>query len=128
MRRRRSAVGPRGTVSATGAGTITSPARAAPVVPSLRETCRMKALLVSLVALVITAVATPAMAYVVVVSTSVAVTNTADDAQVRTAVESAIKDVLGHAIAFTPTIVTLENVQMVGDRLYLMLLVADADG
>ena len=56
------------------------------------------------------------------------VTNTADETQVRNAVEAAIKDVLGHAIAFTPTVVTLENVQIVGDRLYLMLLIADADG
>jgi hypothetical protein len=36
--------------------------------------------------------------------------------------------VLAHAIAFNPTLVTLENVRVVGNRMYLLLLIADADG
>lgn len=43
------------------------------------------------------------------------VTNAADDAQLKTALESAVDDVLAHAIAFTPTVVTLENVRVLGE-------------
>ncbi len=88
----------------------------------------MKHLVAVLVALVITAVASPAMAYVVVVTTSIPLPNTADEAQIETALDSAINDVLAHAIAFTPTVVRLENLRVVANRVYLLLLIADADG
>jgi hypothetical protein len=88
----------------------------------------MKSLVASIVALVITTVASPAIAYVAIVTTSVAVTNVADEAQLKTALKSAVDDVLAHAIAFTPTVVTLENVRVLGNRMYLLLLIADADG
>ena len=87
-----------------------------------------KGLVASILALAITTVASPAMAYVLVVTTSVPVTDTADEGQLETALESAIKDVLGHAIGFTPTVVTLRNVRLVGNRLYVLLLIADAEG
>jgi len=35
---------------------------------------------------------------------------------------------LTNAIAFPPTVVTLQNARVVGDRMYLLLLIADADG
>ena len=55
-------------------------------------------------------------------------TDTADEGQLETALESAIEDVLGHAIGFTPTVVTLRNVRLVGNRLFVLLLIADAEG
>ena len=85
-------------------------------------------LVASIVALLITSFASPALGYVAVVTTSVSVTSADDEAQLRTALESAVDDVLAHAIAFTPTFVALENVRVVGDRIYLLLLIADADG
>jgi hypothetical protein len=88
----------------------------------------MRALIASLVAAVVTTAASPALAYVVVVTTSVPVTNVADEAQLEAAVKSAVDDVLEHAIAFTPTVVTLENVRVVGNQIYLLLLIADRDG
>jgi uncharacterized membrane protein YedE/YeeE len=88
----------------------------------------MKDLVVSIVALVIMMIASPAMAYVVVVATSIPLPNTADKAQIETALDSAVDDVLAHAIAFTPTVVRLENVRVVANRVYLLLLIADADG
>jgi hypothetical protein len=88
----------------------------------------MKGLIASIVALVITTVASPAIAYVAIVTTSVAVTSAADEAQLKTALESAVDDVLAHAIAFAPTVVTLEHVRVLGNRMYLLLLIADADG
>lgn len=88
----------------------------------------MKALLVAIVVLAMTAAASPARAYVVMVTTSVAVAGLADDAQLKTAVASAVEDVLAHAIGFTPTVVTLEAVRLVGDRMYLLMTIADAEG
>jgi hypothetical protein len=89
---------------------------------------RAPGLVASIVALAVLTVASPALAYVLVVTTSVPVTDTADEGQLQTALESAIEDVLGHAIGFTPTVVTLRNVRLVGNRLYVLLLIADAEG
>ena len=88
----------------------------------------MKALLAALVVLATTAAASPAMAYVVMVTTSVPAASLTDDVQLKTVVASAVEDVLAHAIGFTPTVVTLEAVRVVGDRVYLLMTIADADG
>ena len=87
-----------------------------------------RGLVASFAALVIVAVASPAFAYVVMVATSMPIPNTADDAEVESALDSAVKDVLAHAIAFSPTVVRVENVQVVANRVFLLLLIADADG
>jgi hypothetical protein len=73
-------------------------------------------------------IASPAMAYMAVIATSVAVANGADEAEVRAALDLAVKDVLRRAIAFSPTIVTLEKATLVGNRLYLVLFLTDEDG
>lgn len=88
----------------------------------------MRALLAAIVALVITVAASPAMAYVVMVTTSVPTASLTDEAQLKTAVAAAVDDVLAHAIGFTPTVVTLEGVRVVGDRMYLLMTIADAEG
>jgi len=36
--------------------------------------------------------------------------------------------VLEHAIAFLPTVVDVRDARRVGDRIYLLLLIADDDG
>ncbi len=41
---------------------------------------------------------------------------------------TAINDVLGHAIAFVPTLVDVRDARVVGDRIYILLLLADDDG
>jgi len=46
----------------------------------------------------------------------------------KAAVESAINDVLKHAIAFAPTMVTVQNARVAGDRIYILLLIADEEG
>jgi len=88
--------------------------------------------LIALVAgLAVVAPAQIAQAYVVAVTTTVAMPATSspqDTALLRAAVKSAIQDVLDHAIGFAPTVVTLEEVRVVGDRLYLVLLIADKEG
>jgi hypothetical protein len=75
-----------------------------------------------------TALASPATAYVVEVTTSIDVADVADKAQLRQAVESAIVDVLENAISFSPTAITVQNARVVGDRMYLLLLIVDAAG
>ncbi|PYN83350.1 MAG: hypothetical protein DMD96_02515 [Candidatus Rokuibacteriota bacterium] len=88
----------------------------------------MKSLLPAIIGLAIAVFADPAAAYVVEITTSIPVASAVDDAQFRDALHSAIDDVLHNAIAFTPTIVTLQNARVVGDRIYILLLIADGDG
>jgi hypothetical protein len=72
--------------------------------------------------------ASPASAYLAEITTSVAVTDTDDRAAVQQALMSAVDSVLKEAIAFTPTLVVLTNATVVGDRLYVRLLIADQEG
>ena len=88
----------------------------------------MKTLIAAAVALAATALASPAMAYVVEVTTTIDLTDIADKAQLRQAVEAAVGDVLANAISFSPTAVTVQNARVVGDRMYLLLLIVDAAG
>ena len=88
----------------------------------------MKSLLVVIIGLVLVGSAHPAAAYVVAITTSIPTASVADNAQLKDALESAIDDVLHHAIAFTPTVVTLQSARVVGDRIYIRLLIADGDG
>ena len=83
---------------------------------------------IAIIGLALTALATPAMAYVVEVTTSIDLTNVADKAQLRQAVQAAVEDVVTNAITFSPTVVQVQNARVVGDRMYLLLLIADADG
>jgi len=88
----------------------------------------MKGFVAAIVGLALTALATPAMAYVVQVTASIDLTDVADKAQLRQAVQSAVDDVVNNAITFSPTVVRVENARVVGDRLYILLLIADGDG
>jgi len=88
----------------------------------------MKRLLAVIIALALLGLAHPAAAYVIEITTSIPTASAEDHAQLKDALESAILDVLHHAIAFTPTVVTLQNARVVGDRIYILLLIADGDG
>jgi hypothetical protein len=91
----------------------------------------MKTLSAVVVGLTIVLLARVAPAYVVqVVTTAPLVDATSAEApsKLHDAVQAAIRDVLEHAIAFTPTVVRIEDARIIGQRLYLVLLLADADG
>ena|SRR2546422_3602040 len=88
----------------------------------------MKTFITAIVGLALMVLATPARAYVVEITTSIGLASVADKDQLRDAVESAIVDVLTNAIAFSPTVVTIQNARVVADRIYILLLIADADG
>ena len=72
--------------------------------------------------------ATPADAYVVEVMTTIAVADANDQAELRQALQTAVDGVLKGAIAFEPTLVVLTRAVVVGDRLYVRLLIADKEG
>jgi len=79
-------------------------------------------------ALLLTWSATPASAFVVEVTTSVAVADADDQRQLKTALQAAVDSVLNDAISFTPTVIVLTDAVLVGDRLYVRLLLTDQDG
>ncbi len=79
-------------------------------------------------ALSLLTVADPASAFLVEVTTSVAVSEADDQATIKTALQSAVDGVLKEAIAFTPTMVVLTRALVVGERLYIRLLIADQEG
>ena len=80
------------------------------------------------VLLTVLAFATPALAYVVEIATSIPAASAVDDDQLKQALGAAVDDILQNAIGFTPTVVTIRNVRRVADRIYLLLLIADAAG
>jgi hypothetical protein len=91
----------------------------------------MKALSTAVVGLAIALSAQVAQAYVVQVVTTVpvaAATSAGDTSELGNVVQSAIRDVLQHAIAFIPSVVRIEDARIIGKHLYLVLLIADADG
>jgi ABC-type xylose transport system substrate-binding protein len=82
----------------------------------------------TLIGLTVMTSATSAAAYVVVVPTSFPARLIADDDELEAALESAVADVVTHAIAFSPTFVTVQTARVVGDRVYILLLIGDGDG
>ena len=88
----------------------------------------MKSLLAAIIGLAIAVFAVPAAAYVVEITTSIPVASAADDTQLKAALNSAIDNILQHAIAFVPTVVTVRDARVVGDRIHILLLIADGDG
>jgi hypothetical protein len=71
---------------------------------------------------------TPASAFLIEVTTSVAVADADDQSVLQKALTEAVDGVLHDAIAFQPTLIVLTHAAVVGARLYIRLLVADADG
>jgi hypothetical protein len=91
----------------------------------------MKTLIAVAIGLTLALSTQVAGAYVIQVVTTApvaAATGDGDRPGLGDVVEAAIRDVLDHAIAFTPTVVRIEDARIVGERLYLVLLIADAEG
>jgi len=88
----------------------------------------MKTLLATIFGLALVTAASPAAAYVVAIPTSISAESVADDTDLAAALRSAIDDVLSHAVAFSPTFVTLQTSRLVGNRIYILLLIGDAEG
>jgi hypothetical protein len=69
----------------------------------------------------------PAHPFVAMVATSVAAEAIDSDEHLDQAIDAALADML-KAIAVRPTVLQLQKVLLVGDRIYLLVLVADVDG
>ena len=80
------------------------------------------------VSFVVMTVAPPARAHVVEAVATIPATSGGDKQELEGAIQAAIDDVVTHAIALTPTVVTLLDAKLVADRVYLFVLVADRDG
>ena len=72
--------------------------------------------------------ASPAHAYVIEALTSIPAGEAADKPALEKAIQVAVDDIATHAVAFKPTIVSLREAKLVGDRIYLFVLIADAAG
>ncbi len=84
--------------------------------------------IVAILGLVLLARASPASAYLIEALTSISVDAAVDTATLEKAIQAAVADVATHAVAFTPTMVSVRKAKLVGDRLYLFVLLADAAG
>ena len=72
--------------------------------------------------------ATPALAHVVEVTTALEMPDAQDTAAVKAALQQAVERVLNDTIAFKPTLVALTDARVMGEKLLVRLLIADADG
>ncbi len=70
----------------------------------------------------------PAGAYVIEALTWIPANQTRDKAALEKEIEAAVDDLASHAVRFRPTLVSLREAKLVGDRIYLFVLLADADG
>ena len=84
--------------------------------------------IVAILGLGLLTTACPAAAYIVEALTSIRAEDAADNATLEKATRAAVDDVATHVLAFTPTMVSLREAKLVGDRIYLFILLADAAG
>ena len=74
--------------------------------------------------------AAPAAAHVVQATSSLSLTDLDldDKPQIERALKAAVNQVLKDTIAFQPSFVTLTDAQVIGQRLYFRVLIADEEG
>jgi hypothetical protein len=90
----------------------------------------MKHLLFAVITVAAAMLATPAAAHVIQATSSIPLADldVNDKPQVEQALKTAVNQVLKDTIAFQPTMVALTDAQVIGERLYFRVLVADEDG
>jgi hypothetical protein len=72
--------------------------------------------------------ARPAAAYVLEALAWIPADAASDRPTLEKAIEAAVEEITTHAVAFAPTMVSIRDVKLVGDRIYLFVLLADAAG
>jgi len=88
----------------------------------------MKTLLATLCGIALMIAAAPAFAHVVEVTTAVPLTEIEDQEALTAAIHAAVNDALEGTVAFKPTLVAVTRANVIGERLYVRLLMADAEG
>jgi hypothetical protein len=84
--------------------------------------------LMTLVGVVLLAMAGPAGAHVAEVTTSVALADVQDSASLHRVIEMVVDRARSETIAFTPSVVAVTGLRVLGDRVLIGLLFADEDG
>ena len=69
-----------------------------------------------------------ASAYVIEALTSIPSEQGRDKVDLERAIRAAVDDVATHAVGFRPTVVSLREAKLIGDRIYLFVLITDAAG
>ena len=72
--------------------------------------------------------ATPALAHVVEVTAALDMPDAQDPTAVKAALQAALDRVINDTIAFKPTLIALTDARVMGEKLLVRLLIADADG
>jgi hypothetical protein len=90
----------------------------------------MKHLLFAAMVATAAMVTTEAAAHVVQATSSLSLTelDVNDKPQLEQALKTAVNQLLKETIAFQPTLVALTDAQVIGERLYFRVLIADEDG
>jgi hypothetical protein len=78
--------------------------------------------------LAVLVVPAPAPAYFVEAVTAISADEGDDRTRLEHAIQAAMDDVAAHAVAFTPTVVALLDARLIGDRIFLFVLLADREG
>lgn len=90
----------------------------------------MKHLLFAAIIGAVAMLGTPAAAHVIQATSSLSLADLDinDKPQLEQALKAAVNQMLKDTIAFKPTLVALTDVQLIGERLYFRVLVADEEG
>jgi hypothetical protein len=84
--------------------------------------------MVVILGLAVLCTTSPAAAYVIEALTSISADQATDKETLERAIRAAVDDIAAHAVAFTPTVVSLRDAKLIGDRIYLFVLLADEAG
>jgi len=88
----------------------------------------MRIMLAALLGVALVMAAAPAFAHVVEVTTAVPLEEVGDQEALNAAIRAAVNEALEGALAFKPTLIALTRANVIGERLYVRLLMADAEG
>ena len=88
----------------------------------------MRIMLAALLGVALVTAAAPAFAHVVEVTTAVPLEEVGDQEALNAAIRAAVNEALEGALAFKPTLIALTRANVIGERLYVRLLMADAEG
>jgi len=85
-------------------------------------------MLAALLGIALVAASAPAFAHVVEVTTAVSLADVEDQETLTAAIRAAVNEAMESAVGFKPTLIALTRANVIGERLYVRLLMADAEG
>src|SRR6266702_730850 len=88
----------------------------------------MRTMLAALLGIALVAASAPAFAHVVEVTTAVSLADVEDQETLTAAIRAAVNEAMESAVGFKPTLIALTRANVIGERLYVRLLMADAEG